>query len=278
MAPLAQVRKMLSLVLLLAFVARATVSPEQPRERVCLAADHALLQARADMTLSREFGGTDGSPKKLAAPSEPAAPRDIKRVVGKTPMDDDGPDAPGDFEDGGSDIGGSSDPQSEVYWYQTPILEIHNYYRCLHDAPPLVWHIGIEKAAKSWAAKGRGHKSPAYYRSNIVGFGLVGENLAHEIANASAARDALMGWYAEMPMPRGLVTERSRSTAAYTQMVWGSSTHIGCGLWYESLVCWYGPAGNVDGEYTTEVLPLSSSAHRCKVPDSLRKHPTKVDG
>jgi len=183
-------------------------------------------------------------------------------------------------EDGPADVGVKSvpgkgpvsqNPSAEDYWYQETILELHNYFRCLHGAPALAWSRPLEKNAKSWAAKGRGSKSPPYYRSDIGEFKLAGENVANQIANATDLRDGVAKWYAQMPLPKGIVTEYGYETSAYTQVVWRSTTSIGCGMWWKTLVCHYGPTGNVEGEYEKEVPPLSESGQkRCEVPVSLR--------
>eukprot|EP00429_Kryptoperidinium_foliaceum_P138254 CAMPEP_0176288890 /NCGR_PEP_ID=MMETSP0121_2-20121125/54210_1 /TAXON_ID=160619 /ORGANISM="Kryptoperidinium foliaceum, Strain CCMP 1326" /LENGTH=273 /DNA_ID=CAMNT_0017629603 /DNA_START=74 /DNA_END=895 /DNA_ORIENTATION=- len=273
MAPLAQACRSLLIAPVLALGADSGCWSTRSGERAC-AADTVLLQARTGLAL-RE--GRNQKAASLGPGHPPAAPEDIKHEMGGMPTagDDMDYDAPTDIGDEGPDIGKL---HSEDYWYRPLVLELHNYYRCMHGAPPLEWSIGIEREAKSWAARGRGSKSPPFYRTKVGGFVLVGENIANQIENATAAREAVIAWYEEMPPPLGVVTERSYYTGEYTQMVWKSSTHVGCGLWRTSLVCWYGPTGNVDGSFETEVLPLSSSAHLCKIPDELRKNPEKLSG
>mmetsp|Transcript_114329 Transcript_114329/g.330274 ORF Transcript_114329/g.330274 Transcript_114329/m.330274 type:complete len:252 (+) Transcript_114329:73-828(+) len=194
-------------------------------------------------------------------------------------------------EDGPADVGVKSvpgkgpvsqNPSAEDYWYQETILELHNYFRCLHGAPALAWSRPLEKNAKSWAAKGRGSKSPPYYRSDIGEFKLAGENVANQIANATDLRDGVAKWYAQMPLPKGIVSEGRWDTSAYTQMIWRSTTDIGCGIWFQNFICHYGPAGNIEGEFEKEVSPLSlETPKHCKAPtilhgDLLKDHDLKA--
>lgn len=50
---------------------------------------------------------------------------------------------------------------------------------------------------------------------------------------------------------------------AFTQMVWDSTTHVGCAKSTDNtnmvLVCNYYPRGNVDGQYTNNVAAVSTA-------------------
>mmetsp|Transcript_34257 Transcript_34257/g.86627 ORF Transcript_34257/g.86627 Transcript_34257/m.86627 type:complete len:500 (-) Transcript_34257:315-1814(-) len=140
------------------------------------------------------------------------------------------------------------------------ILDRHNKYRCLHGAPPMSWNDEIAQNAQAWATStlGEMQQSPWHRRSHISGFWGLGENLAQGVTNASAV-DA---WYDEIVHTRhGLVDDSSAVSAwNYTQIVWRSSTSLGCGVYDQLLVCQYGPIGNVAGMFSSEVAGPVSGA------------------
>jgi uncharacterized protein YkwD len=172
---------------------------------------------------------------------QPQRPSENSEVEGGTPD--------------GSSLAGITD-----YWFQEDIVSKHNRYRCMHGAPPLAWSWEIEYEAKRWAVMGRQHKSPAWMREGLAGFDLLGENVAVGILNRTGSGSpgwAVDMWYKQMP---GHIEEQ---TAEHIQIVWRNTTSIGCGLRSGFLVCYYGPAGNIDGDVETQVPPLKDGANLC---------------
>jgi len=55
----------------------------------------------------------------------------------------------------------------------------------------------------------------------------------------------------------------SSETGHYTQVVWKSTTHLGCATYGRHLVCQYGPSGNFKGRFTQNVLRPVKSASQC---------------
>lgn len=89
-----------------------------------------------------------------------------------------------------------------------------------------------------------------------------GENLAEGYLNTTAAIEAWGNERSKYDFDRP--TGFSKSTAHFTQLAWKDTKSVGCGRkecdngdkdgahgWL--VVCEYWPAGNVDGEYKTEV-------------------------
>ncbi|KAE8140762.1 CAP domain-containing protein [Aspergillus pseudotamarii] len=143
--------------------------------------------------------------------------------------------------------------------FKDTILSSSNNYRKEHNASDLVWNETLTRYAKDWAEGCRWKHSHGPY----------GENLAFGYQNASAA---VFAWGDERRMydfkkPTGF----SEETGHFTQLVWRSTTDVGCAAidcgygngtddnekrgdtgsytraqgWY--VVCEYSPPGNVMG-------------------------------
>lgn len=134
------------------------------------------------------------------------------------------------------------------------VLDRHNMYRCMHGVPLMVWNTAIAANAQAWAEATGGEMVHSSFeaRSGVGGFWAVGENLAWGVIDAGAVDM----WYGEIQLSDGgLVADFSPSTGHYTQVVWGESTSLGCGVAGWLLVCQYGPTGNVAGSFSSQVTP-----------------------
>lgn len=132
------------------------------------------------------------------------------------------------------------------------ILDAHNKVRAVHQAGPLSWDSATYSYAKNNADN--------YDCSGILTHthGPYGENLA---AGFSSGSSALMAWYDE-----GQTYDYSAANTYdhFTQVVWKDSTKVGCAYkncsstgWGLYIVCEYDPVGNVIGENSENVLPLT---------------------
>ncbi|KAK0465392.1 CAP domain-containing protein [Desarmillaria tabescens] len=128
-------------------------------------------------------------------------------------------------------------------------LTAHNTVRKDHGANNLTWSDEVAATAQAWADQcSFDHSSTSY-----------GENLAEASGDPDIA-SAVQLWANE-------ASEYDPSNPTYshfTQMVWKSTTELGCGYAKCSniyadygggvlYVCNYNPAGNVDGEYADNV-------------------------
>ncbi|GAA5826053.1 hypothetical protein JCM11251_000107 [Rhodosporidiobolus azoricus] len=141
----------------------------------------------------------------------------------------------------------------------------HNRFRALHGAGPLVWDQTLADAAQSWASR-------CIWAHSQGAVGNYGENLASTAGQRGITTDQLVNgliglWEAEAPD----YTPETPNYSHFTQMVWKSTSRIGCVLqtcpagtifdarYGESqyLVCEYDPRGNVypDENFRANVQP-----------------------
>jgi uncharacterized protein YkwD len=137
------------------------------------------------------------------------------------------------------------------------ILEIHNHERTAVGSPALKWSDSLAADAKSWAE----HLAQLGTLQHATGFALSGqgENLSYRLdsrgPSAISTADLLQGWvnekngYTAAPFQ----WDRDNAHAHYTQMVWKTTTGVGCGTASSGnsvyLVCRYSPPGNYLGQW-----------------------------
>jgi hypothetical protein len=135
------------------------------------------------------------------------------------------------------------------------IIAVHNVERALAHVPPVRWDSGLAGQAASYA---RWLAATGMFRhSDRRSRGGTGENLWMGTRGAFSIEQMIGGWVSER---RSFVpgtfpyVSRTRSWADvghYTQMIWPTTTRVGCAIasarGNDVLVCRYGPAGNVDG-------------------------------
>lgn len=137
-----------------------------------------------------------------------------------------------------------------------PILDAHDARRADHCAPPLAWSDALASEAQAWAdhlaASGcqLEHSQSAH-----------GENLAAATTGTLSAAGVVDMWYAESARYDFRSGDFSMETGHFTQLVWTTSTSLGCGMsqcdGLDVWVCNYDPPGNYEGEFQAHVLPTS---------------------
>lgn len=133
------------------------------------------------------------------------------------------------------------------------LVTAHNQYRGKHCAQPLTWSPKLAQVAQQWANQLRdqgckfGHSGGSY-----------GENLAAGTTGAMDPEAVVAMWYDEVKGYSFQQPGFSMQTGHFTQVVWRSTTQVGCGtvqcngndIW----VCEYDPPGNWEGQYKQQVL------------------------
>lgn len=134
------------------------------------------------------------------------------------------------------------------------ILDLHNAERVVVGAPPLQWNPQLERDATAYAQQLA--RTGQLVHAPRDGRGIERENLSQ----------GLLGWGPDQ-LIRNWVSEKRYfhpgtfpnvctgdwpQCAHYTQIIWPTTTYLGCGMatgsGYEWLVCRYSPGGNKDGE------------------------------
>jgi len=150
-------------------------------------------------------------------------------------------------------------------------LAAHNAARALHqNTDPLTWHAEAAKHAQEWCnqlvttdsfghSSGSGYGENLYWSSQILTDGSVWGTAA------------VTSWYAEKQFWNyDTSTGSGGVTGHFTQVVWQSSTGVGCGFaanpnggtypnGYKGtfVCCNYSPPGNYRGQYADNVAPLN---------------------
>jgi hypothetical protein len=141
------------------------------------------------------------------------------------------------------------------------ILELHNAERALVGAPPLRWNPMLARNATEWAQHlartGKLEHAPR------EGRGIERENIQPGFLDWGPD-ELLRQWIAEKrlfhPGIYPMVCAGDWSVCAhYSQMIWPTTTDLGCGIafgrGYQWLVCRYSPGGNRDGKPVGMPLP-----------------------
>jgi hypothetical protein len=141
------------------------------------------------------------------------------------------------------------------------VLDIHNRERGLVGVAPLTWSDSLASSAQTWATHivslnlGPGGFPPHAPWDQRSG---QGENLAWGTRGAFPVATFVEGWAREKPnyVPGSPIEQTlgspNRVYGHYTQMVWSTTTQIGCALGTDAnqdyLVCRYSPSGNFLGQ------------------------------
>jgi len=138
-----------------------------------------------------------------------------------------------------------ADPRSTA-----ELLAAHNSYRASLGLPPLRWSNRLAASAQRWAEHLAEIGSLEHSGS--------GQNLAMAASGTQSLTQLVDLWGSERSyfvdgyFPAISTTGNWVSVGHYSQMVWKTTTQVGCGFarnyGRDVLVCNYDPPGNVEGE------------------------------
>ncbi|ATE65520.1 CAP domain-containing protein [Rhizorhabdus dicambivorans] len=141
------------------------------------------------------------------------------------------------------------------------LLAAHNAERIRLGIPPLRWSDKLARQSLEWARQlalidGLEHSDTADYADPTDGE--EGENLWRGTKGYYTPEQMVNLWvderkiFVNAPFPRNSTTGQWRDVGHYTQLVWRSTTEVGCAIASseadEVLVCRYLEGGNVIGE------------------------------
>ena len=146
-------------------------------------------------------------------------------------------------------------PANEKKQFEDDILAKHNSLRTVHKAPAMKWSSTLQAVAQEWANK-IAKENKMYHRNPNE----YGENIYWSMGRELSGANVTQSWYDEIKDYKYVSPGFSMKTGHFTQVVWVSSTELGCayatakdgGIY---VVCNYNPPGNYEGEYKTNVLP-----------------------
>lgn len=135
------------------------------------------------------------------------------------------------------------------------LLAAHNIERISVGVPPLLWDPSLAAAAAAYgptlAAIGRLEHSPRASRPGQrenLWMGTRGAYSPERMVGSWAEEKA---WFRPGIFPTVSSTGNWLDVSHYTQMIWRSTTNIGCAIHptrtTDYLICRYSPQGNVDG-------------------------------
>ena len=138
--------------------------------------------------------------------------------------------------------------------FENTILDIHNQERAAVNVPALSWSNSLASNAQSWAnqllAEGKfEHSSDTSYGENIAQLSRINPN-----PNVIDLSKMVQTWVDEKNFYNGqpITIDNFMQFGHYTQMVWKSTTEVGCGMASDTdkdiLVCQYTPSGNQVGQ------------------------------
>lgn len=144
------------------------------------------------------------------------------------------------------------------------ILAAQNAARAQAGVAPLAWDPALGQAAAAYAAQLA--LTNSFQHSDRHARPGIGENLWMGTRGYYSYEAMIAGWAGERrDFVPGVFPAVSRSgnwenVGHYTQMVWPTTTRVGCALASNArsdfLVCRYAPAGNIDGR----TVPYASAA------------------
>lgn len=156
-------------------------------------------------------------------------------------------------------ISGVSFPYVNQQAWINDMLTLHNNYRALHGAPPVTWNQDLANAALTNAQQ----YTWAHTANNPYG-----ENIATGTYTDPDYYGFL--WYDEQKLYNYNNPGYSDATGHFTQLVWASTTQIGCAMVNQvnnqgypySMTCEYAPPGNIvnAGYFAANVKPLVSTS------------------
>lgn len=141
----------------------------------------------------------------------------------------------------------------------TSMLSTHNEWRQKYGVPPLVWDDAVAAAAQDWANQAA---SGTFVGPPTDQFG---QNIWAGSTGFVVPADAVNNWGSEVENYDFATNTCAdgKTCAHFTQLVWSTTTKLGCGKatgrGNDFYVCYYDPPGNIQGQ-TPGAIPAAAQA------------------
>ena len=142
--------------------------------------------------------------------------------------------------------------------FDARVLASHNRERTAAGVAPLQWSNELRASAARWGDHLARRGMLEHYPDNPSDLDPEGENLWAGTKGAWTPEEMVGLWISEKKhfrqgvFPANTRTGNLEDVGHYTQLMWRSSTHVGCALTrgerFDFLTCRYSEAGNVLGE------------------------------
>jgi len=143
------------------------------------------------------------------------------------------------------------------------MLATHNQERARVGAAPLIWDDALATAARTYAE--RIAKTGVFRHSDELAALRQGENLFMGTRDGYSYAEMAGFWlderavFVDNPTPDFSTTGKWADAAHYTQMIWPTTTRLGCATASSAeidyLVCRYSPQGNIVGQRAIPLAP-----------------------
>jgi uncharacterized protein YkwD len=126
---------------------------------------------------------------------------------------------------------GESPPPPRDNAFAKEILDAHNEYRARHGVQPLRWAEPLARIANDWARSQASQGCPLKHNPDLGQTLSLGENIAGAMSvGPGAGKTAVSLWYNEVSNYNYSKPEISSRTGHFTQVVWASTTELGCAI------------------------------------------------
>ncbi|PHH82280.1 hypothetical protein CDD82_6460 [Ophiocordyceps australis] len=149
--------------------------------------------------------------------------------------------------------------------FEDDFVRLHNEKRALHGAQPLTWDAGLASQAANDCGCDMVHHIE---RNGGQGYGQnIWTGKGPGFSHNSSPQNAVKSWYDEEKLYDYSAGVFSHEAGHFTQLVWASTTKLGCATvlcdknqysGWQYTVCNYGPPGNYQGRFQENVKPLIS--------------------
>ncbi|PHH61022.1 hypothetical protein CDD81_844 [Ophiocordyceps australis] len=146
--------------------------------------------------------------------------------------------------------------------FEDEFVRLHNEKRALHGAQPLSWDAGLAAQAASDCGCDMVHHIE---RNGGQGYGQnIWTGKGPDFSHNSSPQNSVKSWYDEEKLYDYNSGVFSHEAGHFTQVVWASTTKLGCATvlcnknqysGWQYTVCNYGPPGNYQGRFQENVKP-----------------------